>query len=64
VGREDGISFLKDAFPVKFSGIKIVPTTETEIKSTIHSLKSKNLPGYDEVTSKIVKACSALIVTH
>jgi hypothetical protein len=42
VGREDAISFLKDAFPVKFLGIKIIPTTETEIKSIIHSLKSKN----------------------
>jgi hypothetical protein len=36
VGREDAISFLKDAFPVKFRGIKIIPITETEI---IHSLK-------------------------
>jgi hypothetical protein len=32
VGREDAISFLKDAFPVKCLGIKIIPTTETEIK--------------------------------
>jgi hypothetical protein len=36
VGREDAVSFLKAAFPVKFSGIK---TTETEMKSFIHSLK-------------------------
>jgi hypothetical protein len=35
VGREDAISFLKDAFPV----LKIIPTTETKIKSIIHSLK-------------------------
>jgi hypothetical protein len=39
VGKEDAISFLKDAFPVKLPGIKIIPTTETEIKSIIHSLK-------------------------
>jgi hypothetical protein len=31
VGREDSISFLKDAFPVKLPGIDITPTTETEI---------------------------------
>jgi hypothetical protein len=31
VGREYAISFLKNAFPVKFPGIKIIPTTETEI---------------------------------
>jgi hypothetical protein len=42
VGREDAVSFLKAAFPVKFPGIKIIPTTETEMKSIIHSLKSKN----------------------
>jgi hypothetical protein len=32
VGKEDVISFLEDAFPVKFSGIKIISTTEPEIK--------------------------------
>jgi hypothetical protein len=31
LGREDVISFLKDAFPVKYPGIKIIPNTETEI---------------------------------
>jgi hypothetical protein len=55
VGR--AVSFLKAAF----SGIKIIPTTETEMKSIIHSLQSKNSSGYDEITSKIFKVCSALI---
>jgi hypothetical protein len=35
------ISFLKEGFPRIFSGIKTIPTTETEIKSIIHSLKAK-----------------------
>jgi hypothetical protein len=39
VRNEYPISFLKDAFPVEFPAIKIIPTTETEIKSKIHSLK-------------------------
>jgi hypothetical protein len=39
VRREDAISFLKDAFPVKFPDIKIIPCTETKIRSIIHSLK-------------------------
>jgi hypothetical protein len=39
VGKEDPISFLKDSFPLKFHGIKIVPTSESEIKSIIPSLK-------------------------
>jgi hypothetical protein len=60
-GREDAISFLKAAFPVKFPGIKTIPITETEIKIIIHSLKSKSSSGYDEITSKTLKACSALI---
>jgi hypothetical protein len=33
--REDAVSFLK----VAFSGIKIIPTTETEMKIIIHSLQ-------------------------
>jgi hypothetical protein len=41
MGKDGAISFLKDAFPVKFPGIKIIPTTETEVKSIIHFLKLK-----------------------
>jgi hypothetical protein len=33
------ISFLKDAFSVKFPATKIIPTAETEIRSIIQSLK-------------------------
>jgi hypothetical protein len=39
VGKEDAISFIKDSFPGNFPGIKIIPTTEAEIKSITHSLK-------------------------
>jgi hypothetical protein len=39
VGREDAVSFLKAAFPVKFPCINIISTTETEMKNIIHSLK-------------------------
>jgi len=49
VGKDDTISFLKDALPCKFHGIKIVPTSEVEMKSIL-SLKSKNSSGYDEIT--------------
>jgi hypothetical protein len=65
--RGDAISFLKDAFPRKFPGIKTIPTTETELKSIIHSLKTKNSSGYDGITSKILKVCASLIshpLTH
>jgi hypothetical protein len=36
-GEEDAISSLKDSFPRKFPAIKLIPDTETEIKSIIHS---------------------------
>jgi hypothetical protein len=41
VGKEDAISLLKDSFPRKFPALKLIATTETEIKSIIQSLKSK-----------------------
>jgi hypothetical protein len=55
----DVISFLKNAFfPIKFPGIKTIPTTKTEIKSIIHSIKAKkNSSGYDG-TSKILEVCA------
>jgi hypothetical protein len=63
----DVISFLTKAFPRKFSGIKTIPTTETEIKSIIHSLKAKNSSGYDGITSKILKVRASRVsypLTH
>jgi hypothetical protein len=32
-GRENAISFSRDAYPVKFHSIKIIPTSETQIKN-------------------------------
>jgi hypothetical protein len=43
VGGKRCNMFLKDAFPCKFHGIKIVPIPEAEIKSMILSLTSKKL---------------------
>jgi hypothetical protein len=55
------LSLIKDAFPKRFLVLKIIPTSETEIKSIVHSLKSENSSGYNEITSKIMKACSSRI---
>jgi hypothetical protein len=60
--RSDAISFIEDAFPRKFPSIKTVPTTQTEIKSIIHSLKAKNSSGYDGITSTILKVCASVII--
>jgi hypothetical protein len=54
----DSISFLREAFPTKFPGIKTIPMTETEIKKYIHSLEAKNSLGYDQITCKIIKVCT------
>jgi hypothetical protein len=40
--RGDAISFSEEAFPRKLSGIKAIPTTQTEIESIIHFLKAEN----------------------
>jgi hypothetical protein len=56
----DATSFLKEAFPRKFPGINTILTTETEIKSIIHSLRTKHSSGYGRITSKISKVCTPL----
>ena len=48
-------------FPGNFPCIKIIPITEAEIKSTIHSLTPKKSLGYYGITRKILKACASLI---
>ncbi|GFG38826.1 hypothetical protein Cfor_11239 [Coptotermes formosanus] len=60
-GKGDAISFLKDSFPINFPSLKIIPISEPEIRIIINSLKAKNSSGYDEISSKILKACSTLI---
>jgi len=54
VGKEDPISFLKHSFPCKFHDIKIVSTS-------LSPSNQNNSSGYDEIMSKIPKACESLI---
>jgi hypothetical protein len=61
IAKGDAISTLKDSFPGNFPNIKIIPITETEIKSAIHSLEQKYSSCYDEITSSILKACATLV---
>jgi hypothetical protein len=37
--------------------IKLIPTTEIEIKYILQSLKLKNSTGYDGISSRILKCC-------
>ena len=41
IEKGDAISILKDLFPRNFFSIKIIPITESKIKSIVHSLKPK-----------------------
>ena len=61
IQKGDAISILKDSFPLNFPRIKIIPITDAEIKSIMHSLKPKKSSGCDEKTTKILKACASLI---
>ena len=59
--KGNATSHLKDSFPGNFPSIKIIPITEDEIKSIIHSLKQKNSSGYFEIAIKMLKSCASLI---
>jgi hypothetical protein len=41
--------FLSNWFPDGFAEMKTIPITDSEITSTIVSLKSKNSSGYDGI---------------
>jgi hypothetical protein len=59
--KGDGISILKDLFPLNILSIIIILITEAEIKHIMHSLKPKKSSCYNEITTKILKACASLI---
>ena len=61
IEKEDAISILKDSFPGNFPRIKIIPITGGETESITHSLQPKKSSCYDEIMSKILKACTSLI---
>jgi len=44
-----------------FPQMKIIPVTEGDKQSIICSLKSKNVSGYDGISTEILKLCSSLI---
>jgi hypothetical protein len=41
--------------------MRLIPTTETEIKYIIKTLKTKNSTGYDGISSRILKSCVDVI---
>jgi hypothetical protein len=59
--REDTTKFLTEAIPKNFPSINLMPTTANEIRSIIHSLKSKSLCGYDEISTTLLESCADYI---
>jgi hypothetical protein len=39
-----------------------IPVSEVEVRSIIKSLKSKGTPGYDGISSKILKQCASTVI--
>jgi hypothetical protein len=50
------IKYLRDTFSTPFTKMKWRYTTSQEIEKIIKSFKTKNSSGYDEITSRIIKA--------
>jgi hypothetical protein len=48
--------YLRDTFSTPFTEMKWRYTTSQEIEKIIKSFKTKNSSGYDEITSRIIKA--------
>jgi hypothetical protein len=56
------INYLRNTYTRPFSKIKLKHTTTGEIKEIIRNLKVKNSYGYDEISTKILKASAPYIV--
>ena len=54
---------MADASQTSFPTMMFTCTTEKEINSTIKSFKPSNSPGYDEITTTILQACSPYITS-
>jgi hypothetical protein len=50
------IKYVRDTFSTPFTKMKWRYTTSQEIEKIIKSFKTKNSSGYDEITSRIIKA--------
>jgi hypothetical protein len=57
------INYLHNAYTRPFSKIKLKHTTTGEIEEIIRNLKVKNSYGYDEISTKILKASAPYIVS-
>ena len=57
------IIYLHDAYTRPFTNVKLKHTTTGEIEEVIRLLKAKNSHGYDEISTKILKASAPYILS-
>jgi hypothetical protein len=61
--NKDFLSYLQQNITQSFSKLKFENTTTYKIKKIIYSLKSKNTYGYEEISTKILKASTPYILS-
>jgi len=61
--NNDPLTYLRQNFSQSISSIRLNNSTMHEIDKIIHSLKCKNLYGYDEVSIRILKISAPYILT-
>jgi hypothetical protein len=59
--NKNPISYLHQNFMQTFSKIQLRNTTTHEVEKIIYSLKSKHSHGYDEISSRILKASTSYV---
>ena len=55
---EGARQLMEEAIPTQFDTIEIPPTSPSEIRKIINSLKSKRSYGIDGISSRVLKTCS------
>jgi hypothetical protein len=59
--KNEAIRILDSFKADNMSEMRLIPTTETEIKCIVKTLKIKNSAGYDGISSRILKNCMDVI---
>jgi hypothetical protein len=63
INNKDSISYLHQNFRQSFPIMKLRNTTMYEIEKIIHSFKCKNSYGYDEISTRILKASTPCVLS-
>jgi hypothetical protein len=59
--KKEAIGLLDSFKADSITEMRLIPTTETEIKYIIKTLKTKTSSGYDGISSRILKNCTDVV---